>query len=210
MKNNSCKICRRVGEKLFLKGEKCSSPKCPLLRKPFPPGKTPRKTTKKRLSEYGEELREAQKLKKTYSISEEQFKKIEKEVLKKLGKEDVSKLLIRRLEKKLFNVIYRAGLATSRRGAKQLVSHGHFILNKRRVDVPSIEVKVKDEIKIKDKSKNSAYFKKILPALKKNEKVPSWLSLDKNKIIIKVVSEPETEDIQKQIDVPLIISFYSK
>ena len=206
----SCKICRRVGDKLFLKGEKCSSPKCPFLRKPFPPGETPKKRKFGTVSEYGKELKEVQKLKKAYLISGEQFRKIIKEALLKMGKEDVSKLLIKKLEKKLFNVIYRAGLSTSRRGAKQLISHGHFLLNGKKVDIPSIEIKVNDEIKIKKKSKNSPYFKKILPSFKKENNPPSWLKINKEKSVIKVVSEPETEDIEKQVDVPSIFSFYGR
>lgn len=210
MKSNPCKICRRVGEKLFLKGDKCSSPKCPLLRKPFPPGQTPKKTRRGIISEYGKELREAQKLKKSYCLSEEQFKKIIKEALQKMGKEDVSKLLIKKLEKKLFNIVYKTGLSSSRRGAKQLVSHGHFLLNGKKVDIPTIEVKINDKIELKKKSKNSAYFKKVLPVVKKNTKIPSWISFDKTKFIIKVVSEPEIGDMEKQINIPLILSFYNR
>lgn len=206
----SCKICRRAGDKLFLKGEKCSSPKCPFLRKPFPPGETPKKRKVGAVSEYCKELKEVQKLKKAYLVSGEQFRKIIKESLLKMGKEDVSKLLIKKLEKKLFNVVYRAGFSTSRRGAKQLISHGHFLLNGKKVDIPSIEIKLNDEIKIKEKSKNSSYFKKILPSLKKENNPPSWLKINKEKSVIKVVSEPETEDIEKQVDVPSIFSFYGR
>lgn len=209
MENKSCKVCRRIGDKLFLKGEKCSSPKCPLLRKPFPPGQTPKKQSRRNLSEFGKEWRESQKLKKTYVLSEEQFRKIIKEVLGRMGKEDVSKLLIKRLEKKIFNVIYAVGFAPSRNGAKKLISHGHFLLNGKKVDIPSIEVKTKDEIKLKEKSKNSNYFKKVLPALKKSNDIPSWLSLDAEKAIIKVISEPEVEDIEKKVDIPSILSFHS-
>lgn len=210
MKNNVCKICRRVGDKLFLKGEKCSSPKCPLLRKPFPPGKTGKKQSIINLSEFGKEWRETQKLKKTYDLSEEQFRKIVKDSFKKIGKEDISKLLIKKLEKKLFNVLYRIGLSSSRRGAKQLISHGHFLLNGKKVDVPLIEVKIKDEIKLKEKSKNSNYFKKVINAIKKNSNIPSWLSFDAEKIIIKIVSEPEIEDVEKKVDIPSILSFYNR
>ncbi len=209
MKTNTCKICRRIGEKLFLKGDKCSSPKCPLLRKPYPPGASPKKQKSTVLSEYGRELRETQKLKKMYFISEKQFKNLVKECLKKRGKEDVSQLLIKKLEKKLYNVVYRAGYARSRRGAKQLVSHGHFLLNKKKVTIPSIEVKVGDEIRIRESSQKKPYFVKTLPMIEKEKNIPSWISFDKDKTSLKIVSEPDVESLGIKADIPLIISFYS-
>jgi len=209
MRQNQCKVCRRTGEKLFLKGDKCSSPKCPLLKKPYPPGKSPKKQVIPVLSEYGKELRESKKIRSIYAIQERQFKNIVKEVIKRMEKENASKLLIKKLEKKLYNVIYRVGLAKSRKAAKQLVSHGHFLLNGKRVDIPSIEVKIGDEIEIREGSKKRDYFKKIM-MIKKDQKIPSWLSYDPQKGKIKVVSEPETEEIERQIDVPLILSFYSR
>ncbi|HOK35398.1 MAG TPA: 30S ribosomal protein S4 [Candidatus Pacearchaeota archaeon] len=208
MAKNQCKICRRAGEKLFLKGDKCYSPKCPLLRKPAPPGMTPKKR-KGGLSEYGKELKEAQKLKKMYAISDRQFKKIIKEVLAKKGKEDVSMVLMKKIEKMLSNVVFKAQLAKSRASAKQLISHGHFLLNGRKVTVPSIEVKVGDEIRLKDRSKKNSYFQTVIPLIKK-ENIPSWLSFDKEKIVIKVVQEPNIDEIGIKINVPLILSFYSR
>lgn len=204
-KNAACKICRRLGEKLFLKGEKCLSPKCPFLRKPYPPG-IHKKSIK--LTGYGEELKEVQKLKKMYYLKEKQFKKIVRNVLKKRGKEDLSLLLLKKLEVQLFNIIYRAGLASSRRGARQLVSHGHFLLNGKNVNIPSIEVKLNQEIKLKESSKNKNYFKNILPLIKEKE-VPSWISFDKEKNIIKVVNEASVTNINK-VNIPLIFSFYSR
>ncbi len=210
MQKNVCKICRRMGEKLFLKGDKCFSQKCPLLRKPYPPGKSPQwRRSQERLSEYGKELREAQKLKKIYDLRDKQFKKIIKEVLKKGKQENVSELLIKRIEKTLSNVVFRAGLAKSRRQAKQLVSHGHFLLNGKRVDIPSIQTKVGDEIKIREGSLKKAYFRNILSLLKEEE-IPSWLSFDKKTHTLKVVREPKLEEIGVKIDIPLIISFYSR
>ena len=208
IKKAKCKICRRIGEKLFLKGDKCFSPKCPLLRKPYPPG-DPQGKTQKKLSEYGRQLRETQKLKKMYGLSDRHFKKIVREVLKKRGKEDVSDLLLRRIEKKIFNVIYRVGLAPSRDAARQLISHGHFCLNGKRVTVPSIEVKVGDEISLREGSKKLTYFKNTLP-LVKTENIPSWLSFDKEKCVIKVIDEPKVDDLRAKIDVPLILARYSR
>lgn len=192
-----------------MKGDKCSSPKCPILRKPYPPGKNPKKKVPILLSEYGKELRESRKMRVIYCIGEKPFKNIVKEVLKKMEREDASRLLIKTLEKKIYNVIYKAGFAKSRRGAKQLVSHGHFLLNKKKIDIPSIEVKVGDEIEIREGSKNREYFKRLATAYKK-ENIPSWISVNPKNLSIKVVSEPDTEEIEKQIDVPLILSFYSR
>ncbi|MFH0987346.1 MAG: 30S ribosomal protein S4 [Patescibacteria group bacterium] len=206
--NDKCRICRRAGEKLFLKGEKCFSQKCSILRKPYAPG-VPPKRRKSRSSEYGIQLREAQKLKKTYGIDEKQFKRIVKGVLKKRGKEDVSRLLLKRIEKRISNVIFRVGLAKSRRNAQQLVSHAHFSLNGKKINISSQEVKLGDEIKLSEKSKKNNYFKKILPLVKK-ESIPSWLSFDKEKGLIKVAQEPKVEEIGMKINIPLVLVFYSK
>lgn len=206
MQNLKCKICRRIGEKLFLKGDKCFSQKCPLLRKPFPPGILP-KRRKARPSEYGEQLKEAQKLKKMYVIGERQFNKVIKEVLKKRTKEDIPTLLLKRLEKRLSNVIFRVGLVKSRNNARQLISHGHFLLNKKKITIPSLEVKVGDEIKLKELSKQKPYFRNIL-SLIKEDTIPSWLSFDKKDVIVKVIGEPMIEDIK--INIPLVLSFYLK
>lgn len=204
-----CKICRRVGEKLFLKGDKCMSQKCPLLRKPYPPGLPVKRRRRKRISEYGTQLKEAQKLKKMYGIEDKKFKKLIKEVLKKRKKEDVSQLLLKRIEKRLSNIIYRVGFAKSRDSARQLVSHTHFQLNGKYVNIPSLEVKVGDEIQLKAQSKNLVYFKNVL-SLIKAENVPSWLSFDQKKVIIKVVYEPKVEELGIKVDVPLVLAFYSK
>jgi len=204
-----CKICRRANEKLFLKGDKCTSSKCPLLKKPYPPGSGPKQRKGKRLSEYGKELREAKMLKSIYKIQDKQFKKMIRSVLERKGEEDVSTLLIKVLEKQLFNVIFRAGLAKSRSQAKKLVSHGHFIFKGRKIDIPSIKIKIGDEIKIKEKSKKNKYFQQIFLTLKK-ENTSSWLSLDNDKKIIKVIGEPEVSEAGIKVNVPLILAFYSR
>ncbi|MCZ2845882.1 MAG: 30S ribosomal protein S4 [Candidatus Bathyarchaeota archaeon] len=209
LNDSKCKICRRVGEKLFLKGDKCMSQKCPLLRKPYSPGLSVKRRRRKRISEYGTQLKEAQKLKKMYGIEDKKFKKIIKEVLKKRKKEDVSQLLLKRIEKRLSNIIYRVGFAKSRDSAKQLISHTHFQLNGKYVNIPSLEVKVGDEIQLKVQSKNLVYFKNVL-SLIKAENVPSWLSFDRKKFIIKVVCEPKVEELGIKVDVPLVLAFYSK
>ncbi len=209
MENTKCKICRRVGEKLFLKGDKCESPNCPLLKKPFPPGASPQKKRRTGLSEYGKEMREAQKLKKVYGIQDRQFKKIVKNALAKRGQTDVSEYLIKELEMMIPNVIFKAQLARSRTEARKLVSQGHFLLNGKKIDIPSIKVKVGDKIELKEKSKKSPYFKNILTLIKK-ENIPSWIFLDKNKFLIKVEHEPSIDEMGIKINIPLILSFYSR
>lgn len=201
-----CKICRRVGERLFLKGEKCSTPKCSILKKPHSPGNSPIKRRGK-ISEYGEELREVQKLKKSYNLRERQLKKIIRGAYKE--GENPADVLISKLERRLDNVIYKVGLGKSRAGARQLISHGHFLLNGKRVNIPSIEVEKGDQIELREKSKGESYFKEVLLSLKKKD-IPTWLSFDKNKKMIKVVDDPKTKEIGMKLNAPLVLSFYSK
>ena len=149
MENSKCKICRRLGVKLFLKGEKCLSPKCPMVKKPYPPGQK-RKRRPIPLSEYGKELREKQKLKNWYNLGERQFKNYVKKVLDMRQKvEDPATLLIKNLETRLDNVIFRLGFATSRPQAKQLVSQALVLVNRKSIDTPSYQVKKGDIISIK-------------------------------------------------------------
>jgi len=209
MQDAKCKICRRSGEKLFLKGDKCSSPKCALLRKPSPPGASPQKRRRIEVSEYGKEMKEAQKIKKMYGIQDRQLKKIVKDIIEKKGQKDASETLIKELEMMLSNIIFRSQLARSRAEARQLVSHGHFLLNGKKIDIPSAKTKVGDEIKLKEKSKKSSYFKNILTMVK-TENIPNWLSFDKNNFLIKVVREPSIDEIGDKTNVPLILSFYSR
>jgi len=207
--DSKCKICRRVGEKLFLKGDKCTSQKCPLLRKPYSPGLPAKRRKRRGISEYGTQLKEVQKIKKIYRIGGRQFKKIITEILKKKKRGDVSEILLQRIEKRISNIIYRAGLAKSRNSAQQLVSHAHFILKGRKVNIPSLEVKVGEEIKLKETSKNLTYFKNII-SLIKSESIPSWLSFNQKKGIIKVLREPKMEEIGVKVDISLVLAFYSK
>lgn len=211
MTNNVCKICRRAGEKLFLKGEKCLSPKCPLVKKPYPPGqKKKRRRRGGGLSEYGKELLEKQKMKLWYGISEHQFKNYVKEVLKKRGGiKDASLELIKKLEKRLDNVIFRLGLASSRAQARQIVSHSHFLVNKKPVNIPSYQVKKGDVISLKKQKTGKAYYKTVVLTLKQTEP-PSWLKLDKEKLIGKVVEEPTLEDSGLPMEIPSIFEFYSR
>lgn len=211
MKKTKCKICRRLGVKLFLKGEKCLSPKCPMVKRPYPPGqKRKRKPTP--ISEYGREMREKQRLKKWYNLREKQFKKYVKEILKLRGKvkEDLGEVLIKKLEKRLDNVIYRAGFATSRAQARQLISHSHFLVNGKSVKSPSFEVKKGDEIEVKKGSRNKVFFKNTILKIKEYQP-PSWISLDKENLKIKIIGEPSLLEAAPPVEsISKIFEFYSK
>ena len=204
-----CKICRRAGTKLFLKGDKCLSPKCPMLRRPYPPGqKGKRRPTP--LSEYGKQLREIQKLKSWYNLRERQFKKYVKEVLAKRGKvEDLGEILIRLLEKRLDNVIFRLGFASSRAQARQLVNHAHFLVNGRSVDIPSYQVRKGDVISIKPQKMKKANFQNLKNLLKKHTP-PSWLQLDVEKLEGKVIGEPTLQEAAPPAEISSIFEYYSR
>jgi small subunit ribosomal protein S4 len=209
VKEAKCRICRRLGVKLFLRGEKCLSPKCPMVKRPYPPG-LPGKRRKSPPSEYKKELIEKQKLKYWYGLSERQLKKYVREVLEKRGKvEDVSTLLIQNLEKRLDNVVYRLGFAVSRDQARQLVSHKFFLVNGRPVNIPSFSLKVGDTVSLKPQKLKKAIFKDLKERLKKHQ-VPSWLSLDLEKFEGKVISEPKVEEVAQPVEVSAVFEFYSR
>lgn len=209
MIDKKCRICRRLGEKLFLKGEKCLSPKCPLIRRPYPPGQKGKRRFR-RLSEYGKQLKEKQKLKKWYSLRERQFKKYVREVLESRRKiEDAPSLLIKKLERRLDNVIFRLGVADSRSQARQLVSHGHFLVNGKPVNIPSFLVKKGDKITLRASSKKKSIFQNLQVKLKKYQP-PSWLSFDVKSLIGEVVGSPTLEEAAPPADISAIFEFYSR
>jgi len=208
-RKESCKTCRRLGEKLFLKGEKCLSPKCVLIKKNYPPGARG-KRKKGSLTEYGANLQEAQKIRNWYGITKTQFKNYVEETLASHGKvKDLSEFLIQKLEKRLDNIVFRLGFASSRQGARQMVSHGHFLVNGRPVDIPSIELKVGDKISLKESAKKKTMFKNLSLTIKKYE-VPAWLKLDKEKLEGELVREPTLQEIQLPAEVSSVFEFYSK
>ncbi len=209
MTNSKCKICRRIGIRLFLRGERCLSQKCAMVRKPYPPGPKSKKR-KGSLSEYGKELKEKQKLKNWYNLGERQFRKYVKETLEKQAKvDDAGAELIKTLESRLDNVIFRLGFASSRSAARQMVSHGHFSINGRSINIPGCLVKKGDEIKLKASSAKKAVFQKLPPALKKHTP-PSWLKLNVEKMEAKVVDRPNVEEADPLAEVSTIFEFYSK
>ena len=203
--DHKCKQCRREGVKLFLKGEKCYGPKCPIVRRNYPPGIHGAKKTRQRLTEYGHQLREKQKAKKIYGILERPFRNYCQKAIKQKG--DTNEILGQLLEMRLDNVIYRLGLAKSRKAARQLVSHGFFLVNGKKVNIPSYQVKIKDEITIKpSKTKTKAF---IDLNLEKHE-VPGWLHFDPKEMKAKIINRPKEEELEKSFNTRLIVEFYSR
>jgi small subunit ribosomal protein S4 len=198
-----------MGVKLFLKGEKCLSPKCPMVRKPYPPGEKGKRRTKAP-SEYGKELKEKQKLRNWYNLKEKQFRKYVKEVLEARGRVgDADTLLIRALESRLDNVVFRLGFVPSRLLAGQLVSHRHILVNGRPVNVSSYQVRKGDKISIKPSSAKKNIFKN-LPTILKRHKAPSWLRLNVEKLEGEVVAQPSLEEAAPPVEISAIFEFYSR
>lgn len=200
-----CKLCRREGEKLFLKGERCEGGKCAITRRNYAPGQLGKNKFKKP-TEYARHLRAKQKARRMYGISESQFRSYYDKADK--GTEPTGLGLLKLLETRLDNVIYRSGFATSRTKARQLVTHGHFKLNGRRVDIPSIILKVGDKFEVRESSKKSPVFSKLKED--KKFKSPNWLKVDLGSLSGEVLAIPDREDAEAGIDTQLIIEFYSK
>ncbi len=199
-----CKICRRAGQKLFLKGERCLTSKCPMLRKPYPPGAHQRH---QKLTEYGKQLMEKQKAKRTYGILEKQFRTYVKRAVAKKG--DNRENLFRILERRLDNVIFQCGIASSRDMARQIVKHQHLLVNGRRVDVPSFRVKKGDQISFNDKFRKTAFFDKNKSSFGKKA-VPGWISFDPEKLEIKIIDSPLFEEVNLLESLGTVIDFYSR
>ena len=194
---------RALGTKLFLKAERCSSPKCALTRRPYRPGMHGK--SRKVLSEYGRQLLEKQKIKISYGLNEKQIRTIFQKALKKPAA--IKDFIIQELETRLDNVVFKLGLAPSRRVARQIVSHGHILVNGRKVLVPSFKVGIGNLISIRPQSKNLSNFKD-LPNTLKNYQPPAWLTLDKEKIEGKVLVFPQ--EVDGIFDISLVIDYYSR
>ena len=199
----NCKLCRREGQKLFLKGERCYSSKCAIERRNYAPGQHGQ--ARKKQSEYGFQLREKQKAKRFYGVPETQFRNLFEKAAKKQGKTGENLMIF--LETRLDNVVFRLGFAASRKEARQLVTHGHFTVNGKKADIPSMEVKAGDVIKVKERSVSSPKFKEIKEM---SITVPSWMTVDVDKLEGKVVAMPRREDIDTPIAEHLIVELYSK
>ncbi|HNX10920.1 MAG TPA: 30S ribosomal protein S4 [bacterium] len=201
-----CKQCRRLGEKLLLKGERCTSAKCAILKRNYAPGIHGPKG-KKRGSDYGAQLAEKQKAKKMYHLMESQFRLTFDKAKNQTG--DTGYNFLKLLEMRLDNTICRLGWATSHSQARQLVNHGHFTVNGRKVDIPSFNVKTGDIIKIKKTSVKSKFFRDLTERLK-NVNLPSWVNFNAEDLSAKVLHEPKKDDMPQHINVQMIIEFYSK
>jgi small subunit ribosomal protein S4 len=201
----ACKLCRREGKKLYLKGERCTSGKCALERRSTAPGQ--HGAAKKKMGEYGVQLREKQATRRYYGVLERQFKNYYEEADRKEGMTGENLLVL--LERRLDNTVYRMGLAESHKEARQLVLHAHFTLNGKKVNVPSILVKPGDVVAVKESSRASAKFKALAEALE-SKNAPKWLDVDKTNLQAKVVSFPAREDIDFDFNEQLIVELYSK
>ena len=204
--DSQCRLCRREGQKLFLKGDRCYSDKCSFAKRPAAPGQHGA-TAKKTNSNYGVQLREKQKLKFIYGMLEKQFHHYF-ELAEKMEGQAGSNLLTM-LETRLDNVVFRMGLAMTRREARQLVVHGHFDVNGSRVDIPSYRIKVGDVISLRENSKKSTKFKEIVEATN-GRIVPTWLDMNKDAQTAKVTRLPVKEDLDYEIEEHLIVELYSK
>ena len=198
----SCKQCRREGCKLFLKGERCLT-KCAFDKRPVAPG--PHAATRKKFSEYGVQLREKQKVRRLYNVLEKQFRNYYEKAAN--SKEITGWALLKMLELRLDNVVYRLGLGVSRTEARQIVNHGHICVNGRRVNIPSYQVKAGDVVSIKENKRQIELFKKL-----KEVKVvmPKWLEFDASKLEGKVLELPKRDDIDLAIEEHLIVELYSR
>ena len=199
----SCRLCRREGQKLFLKGERCYSVKCAIEKRNYAPGQHGQ--SRKKISEYGIQLREKQKAKRFYGLQETQFRNLFDKAAKKKGITGENLLIM--LETRMDNVVFRLGFASSRKEARQLVTHGHFTVNGKKLDIPSAMVAPGDVIKVKEKSTNSPKFKEIREM---SINVPSWITVDVEKLEGKIVAMPRREDIDTPVAEHLIVELYSK
>lgn len=200
-----CRLCRREGVKLFLKGDRCYSDKCGVERRPYAPGQAGKK--RPRDSEYRIQLREKQKAKRIYGLLEKQFRGYYKIATRMPG--ITGENLLRLLESRLDNVVYRLGFAASRDEARQLVRHGHFAVNGGRVDIPSFRVRPGQVIAVVDKSKELTVLKAAMISSSKIE-IPGWLEVDVEKLVGKVLSLPNREQIDAPVREQLIVELYSK
>jgi small subunit ribosomal protein S4 len=200
-----CRLCRRDGVKLFLKGERCYTSKCAIERRKYPPGQHGQRQRK--LADYGIQLREKQKLKRIYRVLERQFSNYFKEAVRRKGV--TGEILLQLLELRLDNVVYRMGFGLSRRQARQIVNHGHFTVNGRKVNIPSYQVRPGDTVAVAQGSKTAGSIVEALAATG-GRRVPEWLTLDVNAMSGQVVAVPTREQIDTQVNEALIVEFYSR
>jgi small subunit ribosomal protein S4 len=202
----SCRLCRRERQKLFLKGTKCFTEKCPVERRGYPPGQHGQ-MRKAKISDYGVQLREKQKIRRMYGLMEDQFRKYFTQALQQTGR--TGETLVKLLERRLDNVIYRLGLAPSRKGARQLVRHRHFMVNNQVVDIPSYLLNPGDVIQVRDQSKKLDVIHNSMKRMKDSAMLP-WLSLDKAQMVGTFLNVPERADIPLNANEQFVVELYSK
>jgi len=202
-----CRLCRREGAKLFLKGDRCFKPSCAIEKRGTNPPGQHGGARRKMLAGYGEQLREKQKVKRIYFVLEKQFRTYFEKALRQKGVTGENLLFL--LERRLDNVVYRSGFSTSRRQARQLVNHGHITVNGRKVNIPSFQVKVGDEIVVKPKTQKNAHVEGAW-ATAVGRGRPAWLSAGSSDLTVNVAANPRREDIDQNINEQLIVELYSK
>ncbi|MCR4394226.1 MAG: 30S ribosomal protein S4 [Dehalococcoidales bacterium] len=200
-----CRLCRRSGDKLFLKGERCFGPKCAMERRPKPPG--PHAAQRRRLSDRGVQLREKQKAKYSYGLLERQFKRMFSLAEKQPGVTGDNLVVL--LERRLDNVVYKLGFADNHAQARQLVSHGHILVNDHKVNIPSYLVNKGDVIKWREGSKKTEYYKTIVETIK-SKTVPAWLSLDRENLVGQVLALPSSDVIETRFEPTSVVEWYSR
>ena len=200
-----CRLCRREGQKLFLKGERCFTDKCGIERRAFPPGQHGQKRTK--LSEYGTQLREKQKVKRVYGLMEKQLRNTFDRAASERGV--TSDIFFRNLECRLDNVVFRMGFARTRQEAKQLVRHNHFLVKGKRLNIPSAAIGTGDEIAVVEKSKSGTTFK-LSSELYSKKVALNWFEVDHTKLAGKIISLPTREDLHFDVKERLIVELYNK
>jgi small subunit ribosomal protein S4 len=199
------RLCRREGMKLFLKGAKCYTKKCPFERRPNPPGQ--HGVRRRKVSEFGVQLREKQKMRRIYSVHERQFKRYFDEAERRSGV--TGEALLRLLETRLDNVVFRMGFATSRAQARQLVTHGHFAVNGKPTNIASYSVGEGDRVEVRETSAKSNYFKNAREALKGAQR-PDWLSVDADKLSGNVTALPRRDQMPAELNEQLVVEYYSR
>ena len=204
-----CKLCRREGVKLMLKGERCLSPKCAIERRNFPPGQHGQSFRRRQMSDYGGQLREKQKVRRIFFVLEKQFRRHFDQAQRMKGITGTNLLQV--LERRLDNVVFRLGFADSRRQERQIVRHGHFVVNGRKTDVPSFIVKVGDEITVRPQSRTRTYFKDLdASGILRKKRVPEWLSLDAGEMIGRVLRTPDRNEMDLAVNEQLVVELYSR
>ncbi|RME86280.1 MAG: 30S ribosomal protein S4 [Caldilineae bacterium] len=202
-----CKLCRREGMKLFLKGERCYTSRCAIERRNYPPGMHGNRRMRRKVSDYGRQLREKQKVRRIYGVYERQFRRYFRQALKTKGLTGAT--LLQLLERRLDNVVYRMGLASSRAQARQLVTHGHITVNGHKVDIASYSVRPGDVIQVAENSRNKTYFKDLSEQLGAHTP-PRWLSVEPAALSATVTDLPARDDIDIPINEQLIVEYYSR